>query len=309
MSEDNLPRRKPDSAKMTEEDEKDEIGLAREIRIDEEPPGFSSNDEIRDLRRDSEIQRLGHRMNLLFILVPCLICALLVFSYLDLNDKLGKMKRSGSIDLQALSQEIIGNVASLSEEFKALAGRLSALEKTSVSMKQAIQKDERAIQKVTVSKIGKEALEKALKKHSSKVADTVATLRKDLGKQKKSVDGLAKNLERQSAEYIKTLTALGNELREQKKSVENLNGVLAGVVQVVDTIQEEGQSKVDKEELETFLKKDRAIYQTRMAILEKQIKTLEEEVSRLKGQATPVPDNIIEQEIMDTSEDRLSPGG
>jgi len=297
MDEDKLPRRKPDPEKTTEDDEKDEIGLEKEIRIDEERPGFSSQDEMRDLRRDSEIQRLSHRMTLLFILIPCLICAVLVVSYWDLNDRLGKMKSSGSKDFQAMSEEVIGKIASLSEEINALAGRLSALEKTSVSMKETIQKDKRAIQKVTASKIGKETLEKALKKHSDRIADTVGTLRKDLGKQKKSVDSLAKNLERRSAEYVKTLRGLGNELREHKQSLEKLDGALGGVVQVVEMVRKEGQNKVDREELETCLKKDRAIYQTRMGILEKQIEALRDEIPRIERQVTPVPDKIIEQEI------------
>lgn len=297
MGEDNLSRQKPDREKMTEGNENDEVGLEKEIRIDEERPSFSSQDEIRDLRRESEIQKLSHRMTLLFILIPCLICAVLGFFYLDLNDKLGKMKSTGSRDLQALSEEVIGNVTSLLEQVKALAGRLSALENTSVSMKEAIRKDGRAIQKVTASKIGKGELEKALKEHSAEVADTVEALREDLGNHKKSVDSLARNFEMKSAEHMKTLTALGSELREQKKSVESLNGSLAGVVRSVDTARREGQNKVDKGELETLLKKDRAMYETRMAILEKQIRTLKEGISRSEGQATPAPDKIIEQEI------------
>ena len=280
MGEDNLPRQKLGGEGMTEDNENDEVGLEKEIRIDEERPSFSSQDEMMDLRRESEIQRLSHRMTLLFILIPSLICAVLGFFYFDLNDKIGKMERTGSRDLQTLSEEVIGNVASLSEELKTLSGRLSALEKTSVLMKEAVEKDGRAIQKVNASKIGKGVLEKALKKHSAEVADTVEALRKDLVKHKKSVDSLAKNLEMKSASHMKTLTALDSEVRGQKKSIESLNGSLAGIVRVVDTARREGKNKVDEEELEALLKKDRAMYETRMLILEKQIRTLKEEISR-----------------------------
>ena len=297
MGEDNLSRQEPDGEKMTEDDENEEVGLEKEIRIDEERPSFSSQDEMMDLRRESEIQRLSHRMTLLFILIPCLICAVLGFFYLDLNDKLGKMKSTGSRDLQTLSEEVIGNVASLSEELKTLSDRLSALEKTSVSMKEAIQKDGRAIQKVNASKIGKGGLEKALKKHSTEVAHAVEALRKDLDNHKKSVDSLAKNLKIKSANHLKTLTALDSEVRGQKKSIQSLNGSLAGVVRVLDTARREGENKVNKEELEALLKKDRAMYETRMLILEKQIRTLAEKSSGSEGQATPPPDKIIEQEI------------
>ena len=297
MGEDNLPRQKLGGEGMTEDNENDEVGLEKDIRIDEERPSFSSQDEMMDLRRESEIQRLSHRMTLLFILIPCLICAVLGFFYLDLNDKLGKMKSTGSRDLQTLSEEVIGKVGSLSEELKTLSGRLSALEKTSVSMKEAIDKDGRAIQKVNASKIGKGVLEKALKKHSAEVANTVEVLKKDLDNYKKSVDSLAKNLEMKSANHMKTLTALDSEVRGQKKSIQGLNGSLAEVVRVVNTARREGQNKVDKEELEALLKKNRAMYETRMLILEKQITTLKEEISRSEGQATLPPDKIIEQEI------------
>ena len=297
MGEDNLPRQKLGGERMVEDNEDDEVGLEKEIRIDEERPSFSSQDEMMDLRRESEIQRLSHRMTLLFILIPCLICAVLGFFYLDLNDKLGKMERTKSKDLQSLSEEVIGKVASLSEELKTLSGRLSAQEKTSVSMKEAIEKDGRAIEKVNTSKIGKGALEKALKKHSAEVADTIKALQKDVDNHKKSVDSLAKNLEMKSANHMKTLTALDSEMRGQKKSIQSLNGSLAGIVRVVDTARREGQNKVDKEELEALLNKDRAMYETRMVLLEKQIRSLEQKISGSEGQAAAPPDKIIEHEI------------
>ena len=138
MDEDKLPRRRQDSEKMAENEEDDKIGLEREIRIDEDRPGFSTKEEMQQLRRDSEIQRLSHRMTLLSILIPFVICAALVGAYLDVTDKLGKIKLSGYQDMQTLSEETIGKLASLSEEFNASAGRLSVLEKTVLSIKETM---------------------------------------------------------------------------------------------------------------------------------------------------------------------------
>jgi len=46
--------------------------LEKDIQIDGQHPDSFYEDEIRDLRRDSDIHRLSRRVTILSILIPCL---------------------------------------------------------------------------------------------------------------------------------------------------------------------------------------------------------------------------------------------
>lgn len=265
-----------------EKDQGDEVSSEKEIEANGEDREFSYQDEMRDLRRDPEIHRLNHRITLLSILVPSLLGAILLFAYLEVNERLDNMKNVGSRQLQALSTDVVDKIASLSDHYESLTNRLLTLEKSFASIKQDLKRDERAIGKLTVSKIDKNALEKVVRKNSAEIADTFKALRKDLDEQNKSLESLVKELKRESAEADKTLASLRNELRGQKKE-------MAEVAQVIETMRKAGQEqesairhlsggKVDKEEVDNLLKNE-------MALLETQIQSLKEGVLRLEKQA------------------------
>jgi Na+-transporting NADH:ubiquinone oxidoreductase subunit NqrC len=261
------------SQSPTDKNGEDDISLDRDIQINGEHPDSLYEDEVRDLRRDSDIHRLSRRVTILFVLIPCLLCAIFVFGYLQVRKRLSQLQTAGSREVQTLSKDILNKAASLSDQYV-------KLEKTSAAIQDRVEKVEGNVKKLNTSKADKKASEMADKKRSAEVAKTFAALQEDVAQQKASLDALVKDLNQRLDD---TLTALRTDLKAQKKEI-------AKAVQVTKNIQNKAQEqesairrlsegKVDKEALQSFLENDRV----RMALLEKRIKTLVEEVLWLEN--------------------------
>ncbi|NVL89597.1 MAG: hypothetical protein HWN69_01185 [Desulfobacterales bacterium] len=294
----------------TKEDQGDEIGFEKEIKIDEEPSDFSYQDEMRDLRLEPQIQRLSHRITLLSIVAPCLLCAILLFVYFDLSDKLSKTRNIGSKEVQILSEDVVDKIASLSQQYekleKSLIDGVSGLEKSSALIKQDLKRNNRAIKKLAASKTDKKTLDNAVKKHSAKVAKILTGLRNELREQRQVVEDLDKTLKKEVTGIVQIIERLKKDRQKQDLAVKDLL-----------------EHKLDKEEFGNILKNKWSGYQARISILQKEIKTLKEGISLLQKQVdmvvrrkteldhsqkkpavkatrdtlTPTPDKIIEQEI------------
>jgi hypothetical protein len=251
----------------------DDMPLEKDIQIDGQHPDSFYDDELRDSRRDSDIHRLSRRVTILSILIPCLLCAILVLAYLDVRERLSQFQTAGSREVQTLSEDVLNKAASLSDQYV-------KLEKTSAVIQERVEKIEGDITKLNTSKVDKNASEMANKKRSEEVAKTFAGLQKDVAEQKASLDALATDLNQRLDD---ALTPLRTDLQAQKKE-------MAKAVQVAKNIQNKGEEqesairrlsegKVDKEALKSLLENDRV----RMALLEKRIKTLVEEVLWLEN--------------------------
>lgn len=294
----------------TKEGQEDEIGFEKEIKIDEESSDFSYQDEMRAIRLEPQIQRLSHRITLLSIVVPCFLFAILLFAYFDLSNKLNKTRNIGSKEVQILYEDVVDKITSLSQQSEKLEGSLingmSSLEKSSASIKQDLKRNKQAIKKLTVSKIDKKALDKVVKKHSAEVSKILTGLRNELYGQKQVVEDLDKTLKKEVAEIVQIIENLEKDRQKQVSAIKDLSG-----------------HKLDKEEFENILKNKWSDYQSRISVLQKEIKTLKEGISLLQKQVdmaarrkmgvdhpqkkpaaettrdalAPTEDKIIEQEI------------
>lgn len=280
------------------EDSADQISLEKELQMDEEDPDLFYGDDMRDLERSSDVQRLSNRMTMLFILIPCLLCAIFVFAYLDMREKLNQLQSTGSSQVQALSEDVVGKV-------KSIGDRLSTLEKSSVSIQKNLEKNQREIKKLVTSKVDKKAFERTGKKRSAEVTGGFSALRKETAAQKASVEKSVKELREKLDEGTATISAFRDDLVKQKKE-------LAKVLQVIEVIRNEArkqelnisclsEGRLDQEQLDNLFKEQR----TGMALLRQQIESLKGDVLWMekelnltgKKSKTPAPGTIIEQDI------------
>jgi len=270
------------------EDQKDEIPGIEEIEMDEERPDSVYRDEIRDL----EIEKLNHRITLLSILIPCLLCAIFLFAYLDVKDRMEKTRKIRARELQELSERVIDRVASVSNRYgkleKSTLEKLPKLEKLLASIQQETGKQKRALKDLAKSKIDRNVLKKAIKKHSAEIANTVDRLQKELKKQQELLVSLSKKQSKEYAETASKLTALRKELQARKESVANLNRALteklAVLGQSLETIRGEGRNKVGRKELNDALDRQGANLQKQIDLLAKKLKFINDELLRLQRQ-------------------------
>lgn len=276
----------------TDEDLSDPSLLDREIKIDGERPDATGQ----DLERSSDVHRLNHRITLFSILIPCVLCGVLLFAYFDIRQRLAQIQTSGSSEVLALSGDLADKIVSLSEQYntieKSLADRLAG------------------------SMANKKALKKAIAKHSGKVKSTFSVLRKDMADQKHHLEKAAEEQRIQLDKVASSFDTLRDDLLKQKKEMAGANLAIEAMQdkgrELESVVKDVSEGKVEKKELQSLLKKERASYQQTMAVLKKQMASLRDEVSRFKKRVEAVgktntagdkdtsslaPGQIIEQEI------------
>lgn len=139
------------------------------LRFDDEDPDSIYRSEMDTLK----IEKLGQRVTLLTILIPCLIGVILVYGYMDIKDRLTKTSYTGTQGVEKLSRELESRFSSLSVKQARLEETLAAQAKTLDDLKKQIKNnawhDKKAIQKVAES-VNTRAEKKDLKALGNKVS-------------------------------------------------------------------------------------------------------------------------------------------
>ena len=127
------------------------------FRMDEVSPDAILREDL----QDSRIDKLGRKLVLTAILIPCLIGVVLFFLYFDLKKRVIQGQDIDSKSFQNLTRDLDSRsgdlISRLEAVEKALAGRDSEIEKRIDSVKFRVYKAENRIKKVTKSKADKES--------------------------------------------------------------------------------------------------------------------------------------------------------
>ena len=192
-------------------DREDRIPLEKDLAMAEDDPDALYEDELWDQQRDSDINKLSHRMTLLFILIPCLLCAVFAFAYMDLRGRLNQLHSSGSQRVEALSEDLVAKVGSLSQQYEKLDGmfekRLSIQKDVLVAVQDNLKKNEKKLNALTLATVDKKTFKKA--------ASTLEGLKEDMTKQQAVIKGLSKKLQKELDREANAITAFQSDLREQ----------------------------------------------------------------------------------------------
>ena len=255
----------------TKEDQEDEMPLDSEIRMKEEGSDVSYQDEMWGLQRESQIQRLNQRITLLSVLIPCLLGAILLFAYLEFNDRLDKTMIMKSGQVEALSENMDDKIVSLSDQYgeleKLLSDSIANFKKTNALIEKDLRENQRETKKLTASKADKKALEQAIRKESAQTAGTLEALRNELNGQKQAVENLHETLKKQVVQIVQVIETLKTDRQRQNSAIEDLS-----------------EHKLDKEDFGNILKDKWSDYEAKISLLRKEIKALEVELSKVQRQ-------------------------
>ncbi len=298
----------------TKDDQDDEIPLDREIKMNEEDSDTSYKDEMWEMRRESQIHRLSQRITLLSILIPCLLGVILLFAYLEFNDKLNKIMITRKGQVEDLSENLDDKIVSLSHQFreleKLLSDRIANLKKTNALIEKDLRKNQQETKKLTTSKADKKTLEQTMRKESAQTANTLEVLRKELTGQKQAIENLDATLKKEVVQIVQVIETLKTDRQRLGSAIKDLS-----------------KHKLDKQDFGNILKDKWSGYQAKISLIQKEIKALKDEVSKVQRQlnmtvtgnevskskgatpkekpaavttreaAIPTPGNIIDQEI------------
>ncbi len=243
-----------------------------QFSADEDEPEAILQDELRELK----IEKLGHRVTLLTVLIPCMIGVILVITYLDIKDRVTRSYDTGAIGVEKLSKDLASKFSSLSlEQAKIndiLAKKLPELEKSAAFLKSRLTKLQKSMTQMTASTISRDELTRVTENLTNKVADIPQGLKPD----------------------FEALALVDNQIVEDSRRISGdikiLSDSMAEIDTRVDTIRKEietfSERTVDKDELELTLKLKEIGYRQSLldktALLEKDIQAIRKEVKDLR---------------------------
>jgi len=243
-----------------------------QFRADEDEPEAILQDELRELK----IEKLGHRVTLLTILIPCMIGVILVITYLDIKDRVTRSYDTGAIGVQKLSKDLASKFSSLSLEQAKIndiqAKTIPELEKSAAFLKSRITKLQKSMSQVTASTISRDELTRVAENLSNKITDIPQELKPDFDALTRADEQMAEDTQRMS-----------DELKLLSDSMAEIDNRLASIRKKIETV---GENTVKRDELELALKLKEIGYRQSLldktAILEKDIQALRKEVKDLK---------------------------
>lgn len=286
-----------------DEDSEDQVPLEKELEINREDLDSLYQDEVREMQRDSDIHGLSHRITMLSILIPVLLCAIFVFAYLDMRERVSQIQTKGSQEVQVLSQDVVAKMTSLTDNYtrieKSLADRLLALEKSSASMEKRLKDSHGEIKKLTTSKVDNKTFEQTEKRRSEEASNIFSAIQKDVAKQKESFGVFAKDLNEKIDQTTDAITAFRKDMDKRGKEI-------AEVLQILEATREEdkkqaslirhlSEHKLDKEQFDSLLDNKLANYEEMLAVLEKEIRSIKGEIPRAGQQTNSGSKNNLER--------------
>jgi hypothetical protein len=156
-------------------EEKKEGTDSFQFRMDEVSPDAV----LREDMQDSRIDKLGRKLILMAVLIPCVIGVVLFFLYLDLKKRVVQGEDVDSKTFQNLSRDLDSRSGDLLTRLEtvegALANRDSEIEKRIDSVKFRLYKAENRIKKVGQAKADKES-QQALAENLEKLSTQLAAL-------------------------------------------------------------------------------------------------------------------------------------
>lgn len=242
-----------------------------EIRIDEESPDAVFQDDIKNLR----LEKLGKRVTIISILIPCFIFFLLLLVYLDLRNRVMANQSTGVNNIQSLSKGFDDRLDKLSSQLskieESLASNISSYEKKLSSLKFRIYKSENRIKKINSSKADKKDHETA----------------------KNELNKLSTKLDNLDVIFSGKLTGLSAEQNAAKKDLVKLNAEISSLSsqKKINRIYLDDQLKKQEKNQQQELNQLQNELKAKLLSMQKQLKAFEKKMklSGTKSQNSPKP--------------------
>jgi len=281
-----------------------------QFSADEDEPEAILQDELREFK----IEKLGQRVTLLTILIPCMIGVILVITYLDIKDRVTRSYDTGAIGVQKLSKDLASKFSSLSLEQAKIkdiqAKKIPELEKSAAFLKSRITKLQESMTQMTASAINRDELARVTKTLTDKLAGIPQDLKPDFEALALADDRIVKDYNQMSND-IKVLSDSMIEIDTRMDTIRKEIGILT-------------ENAINKDDLELTLKLKEIGYRQALlektAVLEKEIQAVRKEIKDLQknnssssgvAPATQPPAPVLQKPVSesDTNENPATESG
>ncbi|ACN14987.1 hypothetical protein HRM2_18860 [Desulforapulum autotrophicum HRM2] len=257
------------------------------------------NDEMsaaafRQELNELKIEKLGNRITIISVIIPCLIGAIVWFAYMDIKDRMVDVHDTGQNEVQDVAETLGAKINAMTVDMAKIQHQLETTLKDLESgmAKLATAKAEKSEVKVDLAR-----LEKSL---SDRESATSKTLENELKKALTATESRVAEIIAKTAELEKSLgkqtAELDTAIQEMTAAIqEGKSGSAALVAQIAAQI-------ADKEKTMAYLQKELGLVKIKANTLEQTTidrKTLDRELARIKQQ--------YQEEIL-KSQAQVSPG-
>lgn len=244
-------------------EEKKDSSDGFQFRMDEVNPDVILREDL----QDSRIDKLGKKLVITAVVIPCLIGVVLFFLYFDLKKRVIQGQDVDSKTFQNLSRDLDSRsgdlITRLETVEKTLAGRDSEIDKRIDSVKFRVYKTENRIKKVDKAKADKATLTENLEKVSTQLAGLNTAFTENFDE---ITAGLFKV--RQDVTKLQVdVTTLVKESIDRQTLAEEINRGQQNQEQKLNSL----TGSIDK----------------RFAAIQKNIKTLERQLASVRGASQP----------------------
>lgn len=265
----------------------------------------SSDELIEEEIIDRRIEKMGHRITLVSILIPVLVAVVLVLAYLDLTNRVTSFHDSGSTEVDELSKSLEDRFSSLSVKQAKLtetAGQLAATVKSS-SEKQAenlkgvekrlqdtLGQTQQKIEQINRAKADKKELEKSvggLQKRFSPIQENLKSAVSDLTKLEKNFKKELTHLNGSLADFNELLADLNKRIESQSETSKQLQADLASM----------SSDKVSRNDLRSAFEEEKLIYRQMVSLITKniegKIEALRKEIEDLRKANALIEESMV----------------
>lgn len=219
-----------------------------------------------------KIEKLANRVTIISVIIPCLICAILFFSYMDIKERMVSVHDTGQTEVQGVAEELGTKINAMTV---GIAGIQHKFETALPDVDKKIENLESAIAKLATTKAEKSDTKAELTKMEKTISDrqaqtnqamtkaletmkaeTSKSIEKAVEKEKSLVDKTSKleNLILDLTKDIKaeknTIGALATRIKEEEETMAFLQKELSLVKIKADTLE---QTTVDRKVLDREL--------------------------------------------------------
>ena len=251
--------------------------------------------------KDRRLEKLGHRVTIISILIPVIIGAVFYIAYRNVSSKVIQGQDTGAMEIQNLSAQLEEKYNVLLAKYgdleASLAQKLEALEKADKTIKNSLKEAEDTVNRINATKVDKKDQQDAI----AKIDTALVPIHKEL----EALGPLRSDLNAVTAE----LASLNKNFQQQMAALStNVDQTLKDLTQVRSEVAALSERKLDRDDLELELLKARKSYQRDLditkAALDKRLDSLLEKIKSLEKVAEAplaapksADGRVVEQEI------------
>jgi len=265
---------------------------------DDEPD--SERTVYQEEAKDRRLEKLGHRVTIISILIPVLIGVIFYMAYRDITSRVSRSQDTGAMEIQNLSAQLEENFAKLSAKYgeleNALTQKLADLEKVDQAMKNNLKQAEETVANINATKADKKDQQQTI----AKIDSALIPIRQEL----KDIQSMTTGLQTQNNELKQQLATLSSNLATLSTDTDQGLKELAAIQTDLTALSDQ---KMNKDALQLELLKARKSFQRDLdvtkATIDKRLESMLRQIKDLEKTAraplsTPrPPGGIVEQEI------------